>query len=70
MKANEKIKESIEIERIYEMIMSTPSEVFKLQLHHSIFVSDEVKLKLMKDGFKVYIGDWDGIMKDCLIIEW
>lgn len=31
---------------------------------------DKKKVSVSNDGFKVYVGDWDGIIKNCLIIEW
>jgi hypothetical protein len=43
---------------------------FKHAIPHFIYVSDEVKLKLMADGFKVYIGNWGGFSPNDLIIEW
>lgn len=50
--------------------MSNDHGSYKIFLSHSQCISDEVKLKLIADGFKVYIGDWDGIIKNALIIEW
>ena len=27
-------------------------------------------MQLISDGYKVYIGDWDSNLINCLIIEW
>jgi hypothetical protein len=32
--------------------------------------SYEQRDELMSNGFKVYKGDWDGIIKEAWIIEW
>jgi hypothetical protein len=73
MKANNLTKTSITAEEIYEGIDSqlknNPS-CFKHYIPHFLYVSDEVKLQLIDDGFKVYKGAWDGIQNDGLIIEW
>jgi len=71
MRANELKKESISIEDIYEAICN--ANTFKQYKHfipHHIYVSEQVKLRLIEDGFKVYKSDWDGVTKECLIIEW
>lgn len=73
IKATDLVKKSISTEQIYRniqtMVNSNP-EQYKHFIPNNIYVSDEVRLQLLNDGFKVYRGDWDGIMKDCLIIEW
>lgn len=35
-----------------------------------MYISNETKKRLLDEGFKVYTGDWDGVMKDITIIEW
>jgi hypothetical protein len=71
MKANELNKNTKAIESIYDEIEQANSRgENKTFIPHWIPVSDSDKLQLMKDGFKVYAGDWDGIMKNALIIEW
>jgi len=71
MKANELTKKEFTLSQIYERI-SNGNEVggFKIFIHHFEYVSDQTKLKLIDDGFKVYVADWDGINKNVLIIEW
>lgn len=44
--------------------------VFKIFYPHFVYFPDELKLELMKLGYKVYVGDWDGIIINALIIEW
>lgn len=70
MKASDKIKVSITIEEVYERVKSTsPSSEFKIFYPHFVYVSDGVKMQLIRDGFKLYEGDW--IMGNRgLIIEW
>lgn len=71
MKANELKKESISIEDIYKSISDMSAfKHYKHFIPHHIYVSEQVKLQLIEDGFKVYKSDWDGVIKDCLIIEW
>ena len=71
MKANSLIKKSVKIEDIYNAIESANTGMcFKHFIPNNVYVSDEVKLKLVADGFKIYVGDWDGIMTNVLIIEW
>ena len=71
MKASDLKKKSIDIESIYKEIESMNSAgQFKHVIPHFIYVSDEVKLKLMADGFKVYIGNWSNFSPNDLIIEW
>lgn len=70
MKAKELIKKPREIEEIYQQIENDNKNGFyKSFIPHWINISDEVKLALMKDGFKVYEGEW--MRGDYgLIIEW
>ena len=71
MKANELKKQTEVIDNIYKAISEANSNGnFKHFIPHWVYVSDEIILQLINDGFKVYKGEWDGIMKDCLIIEW
>jgi hypothetical protein len=71
MKASDLKKQPITIETIYDAINQANSIGWhKHFIPHFVYVSDEVRLKLIEDGFKIYKGDWDGTMKDCLIIEW
>lgn len=71
MKASSLKKESEVIENIYEAISQANAEGrFKYFIPHDVYVSDEVRLQLIEDGYKVCRGDWNGIMTNCLIIEW
>lgn len=71
MKAKEIIKQSEVIENIYNAISHANSiGQFKHFIPHYIYVSDAVKLQLIEDGYKLYNGEWDGVMNNCLIIEW
>lgn len=73
MKANELKKQSITVEKIYEEISEMNKnnpEIYKKLIPNFIYVSEEVKTKLMQDGFDLTIGDSDGQMKNCLIIKW
>ena len=71
MKAEELKKESEVIENIYKAISEANSRgEFKWFIPHFVYVSDQVRLQLIKDGFKVHIGDWDSMMTNALIIEW
>ena len=70
MKASEIKKESISIESIYGWIKSAISnKEFKIFVPHYVFMSDDVKLKLIEDEFKVHKGEWLRGDKG-LIIEW
>lgn len=73
MNAKDLTKVSVDVDQIYQDIRAkldhNPS-FFKHFIPHFIYVSDETKLQLMRDGFKVYSGQWDGIEKHGLIIEW
>lgn len=71
MKAKSLKKTSVSIENIYKGISeSNANNRFKHFVPHDVYVSDEVRLKLIEDGYKVYKGNWDGIMTNVLIIEW
>jgi len=59
------------IEKIYKRISDANSNnEFKTFIPHFIYVTDEVRLQLVENGFKVCKGSWDGVITDCLIIEW
>lgn len=70
MKARELTKQSITIEEIYESIKNVPKNQFKWFIPHFIYVSEEVKNQLMRDGFDLTIGDWDNVITNALIIKW
>ncbi len=71
MKASDLTKVSISIEAIYTDITNANTQGrFKHFIPSYIYVSDEVKDQLKEDGFKVNVDDWDGVIRDCLIIEW
>jgi len=70
MRADTLIKKSQTIEEIYESIkMQNEHGNFKMSFPNSMYVSDEIKLELMREGYKVSIGDIGMGSKD-LIIEW
>lgn len=73
--AQSRVKNSLtikEVEKRMDEVENNPNEkgVFKIFYPHFIYVSDELKIELIQYGYKVYIGDWDGIMTNALIIEW
>lgn len=71
MKAKSLLRKSAPIELIYEDILRADENGhFKQFVPHFIHVKDEIISQLIKDGFKVYRGDWDMQMINCLIIEW
>lgn len=73
MKASELKKVSITIEEVYEEIQNTVKHSpnhFKHFIPHFVYISEDVKDNLMRNGFDLTIGDWDREMKDCLIIKW
>lgn len=71
MKAKSLKKVPEAIENIYKQISeANANNKFKCFIPHFIYVTDDVKMKLIDDGYKVYKGNWDAIMTDCLIIEW
>ena len=72
-KAYERIKTTLTIKEISERIDSIEKNqpyINKAFIPHFENVSDETKLEILNKGYKVYVGDWDGIMKNVLIIEW
>lgn len=69
MKASEKEKQSVSYNEIINQIKDTSKNHFKHFIPHFVYVSDEVKIKLGVDGYKVYQGEW--FKGDIgLIIEW
>lgn len=71
LKAKDLLKKETDLKPIYEMIKKQNEYgAFKTFIPHDRYFSEKAKLELMENGFKVYKGDWDGIMKDVYIIEW
>lgn len=71
MKAKDLIKKEIDLKVIYENIKSQNEYgCFKIFIPNDRYFSEKSKLELIENGFKVYKGDWDGVMKDVYIIEW
>lgn len=71
MRASELEKRSVTIESIHKEIeLSDKEGNFKTFIPHFRYVSNEVILHLMGEGFKVTVGDWDAMMQNCTIIEW
>ena len=72
-KASERIKKKIPIDEIHKRIDELEKNFpyqNKIFIPHFEQVSDQAKLVLVNFGYKVYQGDRDGVVKDCLIIEW
>lgn len=70
MKARELKKLSPSLEQIYKDIeFANQQHNFKVFYPHWVYFSDACKLELIRQGFKVYEGEW---MKGDygLIIEW
>jgi len=71
MKAKDLKKKSISIEDVYKRIQqANDNGDFKIFIPHFHNVSKEVTIQLFDDGFKTYKGQWDGVITECLIIEW
>ena len=71
IKAKDLSKKGISIEQLEGIIKEADSKgENRFFLYPAVLFTDEVKMKLIENGFKVYKGDWDGIMKDVFIIEW
>lgn len=69
MKASELKKKCIGIDAIFKQIKATNENGYcKYNITDDIFVSDEVKLKLMENGFKVYKKEICGC--GYLVVEW
>lgn len=72
-KASERIKTTISVKDIEEKIDQIEKDYpyqNKIFIPHYHNVSNDTKLQFMNAGYKIYNGDWDGVMKDALIIEW
>ena len=71
MKAEHLKKQSEVIEHIYKRISEANANgEFKIFIPHFVYVEEKVKLQLIDDGYKIYKGQWDGVIIDALIIEW
>ena len=72
MKAKEINKKPIALEFILQQIehVNNNQNQFKIFFQHCVYVEQKTILQLIELGFKVYRGDWDGMHKDALIIEW
>lgn len=70
MKARELEKNSPSLDLLYESIEeANKRNEYKIFFPHWVYFSDECKLELMRQGFKVYQGEW--LRGDYgLIIEW
>lgn len=70
MKAQSLNKRSVKIEEIYNSIRQANGDGrYKYLIAHFMYVSDDVRLQLIKDGYKVYEGKWDNQLMG-LMIEW
>jgi len=72
-KAHERKKTTLptsEIEKKIDEIEKNNLYQNKIFIEPFYSVSDETKLEFINAGYKVYFGDWDGIMRNVLIIEW
>ncbi|MGL5233884.1 MAG: hypothetical protein ACRC8Z_03905 [Empedobacter falsenii] len=63
-------KKSIYWEDVVKEIQKFPATQFKHFIPHWIYINETNISCLIQAGFKVSRGDWDGVMKDVLIIEW
>lgn len=70
MKARELEKHSPSLDQIYTIIgEANKRNEYKIFFPHWVYFSDECKLELMRQGFKVYQGEW--LRRNYgLIIEW
>lgn len=70
MKAKELEKHSPSLDRIYNDIKeANQRNEYKIFFPHWVYFSDECKLELKRQGFKLYQGEW--LHGDYgLIIEW
>lgn len=70
MEARELEKNSPSLDQIYNAIKEANKQnKYKIFFPHWVYFSDECKLELMRQGFKVYQGEW--LRGDYgLIIEW
>ena len=71
LKAKDLVKVDKTLEKIYDNIkQENEYGNYKIFIHANRYFSEKSKLELIENGFKVYKGDWDGVMKDVYIIEW
>lgn len=70
MKAKELVKVSKSLDEVYKQIdQDNEAGWSKSFFPHFIRISDETRLRLIQDGFKIYEGEW--MRGDYgLIIEW
>jgi hypothetical protein len=70
MKSKEIVKVSKSLDEVYKQIdQDNKSGWYKSFFPHFVNVTDETRLRLIQDGFKVYEGEW--LRGDHgLIIEW
>lgn len=69
MKAKDLVKKPFSIEKIYEQIKTDNEHGhFKSSFPLSMYITNETKLKLISNGFKVYEGI--RFNEESLIIEW
>jgi len=70
MKARELEKNSPSLDQIYNIIKeANKRNEYKIFFPHWVYFSDECKLELMRQGFKLYQGEWHRGGYG-LIIEW
>ena len=70
MKAKDLIKKSVTIHDVYKNIEEANGRgEFKFFYPHFVYVSNEVKMQLMSDGFKLSEGEFF-VGNNGLIIEW
>lgn len=63
-------KTSISLDEIYKNIEdANKRHEYKVYYPHFVYLSDALKLELMRKGFKVYVGEWLHGDKG-YIIEW
>jgi len=63
-------KESLMASKIIEEIQKFPKNQFKHFIPHWFYIDEHNIGLLIKEGFKVSRGQWDGNFVDVLIIEW
>lgn len=69
-KASDLTKKSLTKEEVYDNISrSNNTPIYKHAIPPESYISEEVILSIMKDGFKVYKGNTMGFV-DAWIIEW
>lgn len=70
MKATDLKKTSIPLEDVYKDIeCANKNHQCKISYPHWMYFSDAFKLELIRQGFKVYEGEWRANERG-LIIEW